>query len=92
LLDYDGTLAAYEKAPNTNNSTKRLVELLTRLTSDSRNVVYVMSGRTSESLEQQLGEVPNLGMRYAFKVLFRFFFFVIKDLFNIYVYILKKNK
>jgi trehalose-6-phosphatase len=63
LLDYDGTLAAYEKAPNTNNSTKRLVDLLTRLTSDSRNVVYVMSGRTSDSLEEQLGEVPNLGMR-----------------------------
>ncbi|PKC74143.1 hypothetical protein RhiirA1_516604 [Rhizophagus irregularis] len=62
LLDYDGTLAAYEKAPNTNNSTKRLVDLLTRLTSDSRNVVYVMSGRTSNSLEEQLGEVPNLGM------------------------------
>ncbi|CAG8621597.1 9808_t:CDS:10 [Funneliformis mosseae] len=62
LLDYDGTLAAYEKAPNTNASTKRLVGLLTRLTSDSRNVVYVMSGRTFESLEEQLGEVPNLGM------------------------------
>ncbi|RUO96840.1 glycosyltransferase family 20-domain-containing protein, partial [Jimgerdemannia flammicorona] len=62
LLDYDGTLASYEKAPASFSSPHRLVQLLTKLTSDPRNLVYVMSGRTKDSLDERLGKVPNLGL------------------------------
>jgi trehalose 6-phosphate synthase/phosphatase len=40
----------------------RLIQLLTQLTADPRNSVYVISGRDKEFLEANLGQVPGLGM------------------------------
>lgn len=62
FLNYDGTLVPFEKTPHVDVSTQNLVQLLTDLTSNPKNCVYVMSGRTKSSLERHLGKVPNLGL------------------------------
>jgi trehalose 6-phosphate synthase/phosphatase len=64
LLDYDGTLVPYERSPSAPVS-PRYIDTLKRLTADPRNLVYILSGRGTESLVERLGEVPNLGMRLA---------------------------
>lgn len=38
------------------------LEALERLTEDPRNVVFIISGRDGEFLEQHLGHIKNLGM------------------------------
>jgi trehalose 6-phosphate synthase/phosphatase len=62
FLDYDGTIQAYESAPATFVSPRRLIDLLTKLTSNPHNLVYVMSGRMRDSIDKRLGSVPNLGL------------------------------
>nr|CAG8556645.1 5658_t:CDS:10 [Entrophospora candida] len=63
LLDYDGTIAAYERSPpqvSPSTPSAKLIEVLTKLTSNPRNYVYIMSGRTVKRLEEDLGSIPNL--------------------------------
>ncbi|CAJ0758301.1 5164_t:CDS:2, partial [Entrophospora sp. SA101] len=63
LLDYDGTIAAYERSPPQvppSTPSAKLIEVLTKLTSNPRNYVYIMSGRTVKRLEEDLGSIPNL--------------------------------
>ncbi|KAI0363228.1 trehalose 6-phosphate phosphatase [Pilatotrama ljubarskyi] len=62
LFDYDGTLAPIVKVPSAAVPTKETLQALEALTADPRNVVYIISGRDGEFLEQHLGHIKNLGM------------------------------
>ncbi|SAM00463.1 hypothetical protein [Absidia glauca] len=61
LFDYGGTLVTHGKTASA-KELDRLIKVLTQLTSDPRNAVYVISGRTKQEVERDLGEVPNLGL------------------------------
>ncbi|KAK9763176.1 Trehalose-6-P synthase/phosphatase complex subunit [Basidiobolus ranarum] len=61
FLDYDGTLAPYVRAHSNPASFDRVKKLLESLTDDPKNTVYIMSGRTTSSLDEVLGSIPNLG-------------------------------
>jgi trehalose 6-phosphate synthase/phosphatase len=62
LFDYGGTLIPHGKPPGSEDSS-RILDLLTKLTSDPRNAVYVISGRTKINVDTDLGSVPDLGLR-----------------------------
>ena len=62
LFDYDGTLAPIVKVPSAAVPSRETLQALEALTSDPRNVVYIISGRDGEFLEQHLGHLSNLGM------------------------------
>jgi trehalose 6-phosphate synthase/phosphatase len=58
LLDYDGVLAPIMPLPEQARPDKGTLQLLERLTADSRNVCVVISGRQRETLENWLGHLP----------------------------------
>jgi trehalose 6-phosphate synthase/phosphatase len=58
LLDYDGTLAPYQKIPSLAAPSKELLQLLQQLADDGRNEVVIISGRDAETLDQWLGRLP----------------------------------
>lgn len=58
LLDYDGTLAPYQKLPSLATPSDELIELLTDLTRDPSNEIVIISGRDAETLENWLGKLP----------------------------------
>ena len=62
--DYDvqGTLAPIVKIPSMATPSPQTLEALTALTSDPKNIVYIISGRDGAFLEQHLGHIQNLGM------------------------------
>jgi trehalose 6-phosphate synthase/phosphatase len=60
LLDYDGTLVGFYGRPEDAAPGPGLVETLTALTSDPRNAVLIISGRTRADLERWVGGVPGL--------------------------------
>ena len=62
LFDYDGTLAPIVKIPSAAVPSADTLQALETLTADPRNVVYIISGRDGEFLEQHLGHIANLGM------------------------------
>ncbi|KAI0641353.1 trehalose 6-phosphate phosphatase [Trametes meyenii] len=62
LFDYDGTLAPIVKVPSAAIPSKDTLEALEALTADPKNVVYIISGRDQEFLEQHLGHIKGLGM------------------------------
>ncbi|KAI8594423.1 trehalose-phosphatase [Dissophora ornata] len=39
-----------------------MIKVVTELSQDPKNVVYIMSGRTKKSLENTFGSIPNLGL------------------------------
>jgi len=60
LLDHDGTLV-----PQSSISTKpdeRILEILSGLTRDTRNFVYIISGRARSELAEWFAGVPRLGI------------------------------
>jgi len=61
FFDYDGTLAPIVKTPSMAVPTAPTLEALERLSADPRNVVYIISGRDGEFLEQHLGHLKNVG-------------------------------
>jgi trehalose-phosphatase len=63
LLDYDGTLAAFNKTPQAFSSPHRIHSILKKINQDPNNVIYVTSGRSKENLDEQLGKIPNIGLR-----------------------------
>jgi trehalose 6-phosphate synthase/phosphatase len=58
LLDYDGTLVPFSRLPSEAAPDNAVRELLSRLSTDSRNHVVVISGRDLSSLDRWLGELP----------------------------------
>ena len=58
LLDYDGTLAPYQKLPSLATPSNELIDLLKQLTSDASNEIVVISGRDVDTLEKWLGKLP----------------------------------
>ncbi|KAF9980890.1 hypothetical protein BGZ75_007864 [Mortierella antarctica] len=66
LLDYDGTLLPYERSSGMRSkgktSSEEMIKVVTNLAQDSKNIVYIMSGRTRDSLESTFGAIPNIGL------------------------------
>ena len=58
LLDYDGTLARFEKLPEEAKPDKKLLELLEGLCSNPKNTVVIISGRDKETLDEWVGHLP----------------------------------
>ena len=58
LLDYDGTLAPYQKLPSMAAPSEELMQLLQQLTTDPSNEVVIISGRDVNTLEKWLGKLP----------------------------------
>lgn len=58
LLDYDGTLAPYQKLPTLATPGKELIELLRQLSDDPHNEVVIISGRDADTLDKWLGNLP----------------------------------
>ncbi|KAL0563131.1 hypothetical protein V5O48_018946, partial [Marasmius crinis-equi] len=61
LFDYDGTLAPIVKIPSMAVPTEQTLAALERLCKDPKNLVYIISGRDGEFLEQHLGHIQKLG-------------------------------
>ncbi|TEB34046.1 trehalose-6-phosphate phosphatase [Coprinellus micaceus] len=61
LFDYDGTLAPIVKTPSMATPSEATLEALERLSADPKNLVYIISGRDGEFLEQHLGHLSNVG-------------------------------
>jgi trehalose 6-phosphate synthase/phosphatase len=52
FLDYDGTLAGFNKDPQKASPDKELYDILKKLTSDTKNNVIIISGRDKETLSK----------------------------------------
>ncbi|KAJ6470507.1 glycosyltransferase family 20-domain-containing protein [Mycena sanguinolenta] len=61
FFDYDGTLAPIVKTPSMAVPSAATLSALERLSADPRNVVYIISGRDGEFLEQHLGHLKHVG-------------------------------
>ncbi|KAF9909727.1 hypothetical protein BX616_011074 [Lobosporangium transversale] len=66
LLDYDGTLLPYERASSVRakgkTSHEDMFKIIQQLTNDPKNIVYIMSGRVQESLDEAFGAIDNIGL------------------------------
>jgi len=63
ILDYEGTLANLSTPTNVHlSSPQRVVDTLNDIMMDERNIVYVMSGRRPEDLEQIFRRAPGVGI------------------------------
>lgn len=58
LLDYDGTLAPYQKLPSMAAPDDQLIQLLQQLTANRSNEIVIISGRDTNTLEKWLGKLP----------------------------------
>jgi trehalose 6-phosphate synthase/phosphatase len=58
LLDYDGTLVPFARAPDLATPDRELRELLTSLAAKPSVRVHIVSGRSRETLERWLGALP----------------------------------
>lgn len=63
ILDYEGTLAPHRTSTGIPlSSPQRVIDALEGLMADSRNIVYIMSGRSPEELESLFRTLPSLGL------------------------------
>lgn len=62
LLDYDGTLTPIRRVPSEAFPSQEVIRSLRLLTSDTRNYVYIISGRDQKALDGWIGNIPRLGM------------------------------
>ncbi|KAL4451713.1 hypothetical protein ABPG75_007375 [Micractinium tetrahymenae] len=60
LLDHDGTLVAQSSISS--KPSQEVLSVLRALTSDPRNVVYIISGRARQELADWFGSVENVGL------------------------------
>ncbi len=58
LLDYDGSLVPFTEDYHDAEPSKSLLNLLDRLSADSRNDVVLISGRSAEDLKRWFGKLP----------------------------------
>jgi len=56
-LDYDGTLTPIVKKPEDATPSEELLKLLSTLSDDPRNSIYIISGRDRKFLKEELGKV-----------------------------------
>ena len=57
-----GTLTPIVKTPSMAVPSEGTLEALERLAADPKNLVYIISGRDGDFLEQHLGHIKGLGM------------------------------
>ncbi|KAL2919461.1 hypothetical protein HK105_201107 [Polyrhizophydium stewartii] len=62
LFDYDGTLTPIRKVPNAAVPPPDMLRAMETLVRDPRNVIFVISGRDQDCLDDWLGHIPNLGL------------------------------
>ncbi|AET40291.1 trehalose-phosphatase TPS2 Ecym_5551 [Eremothecium cymbalariae DBVPG len=63
LFDYDGTLTPIVQDPAAAIPSARLISTLTKLSSDPKNQIWIISGRDQKFLSRWLGErLPQLGL------------------------------
>ncbi|KAK8869827.1 trehalose-phosphatase [Kwoniella newhampshirensis] len=62
LFDYDGTLTPIVKVPSHAVPTERTRNAIQTLSDDPKNIVYLISGRDGDFLEEHWGHVAKLGM------------------------------
>jgi len=58
FLDYDGTLAPIRTKPEDATPSRELMKLLTSLSSDPHNHIYIISGRDRTFLQHWVGKLP----------------------------------
>lgn len=64
LFDYDGTLSPICKTPDEARPLPDMLAGLSRMVDDPRNLVYIISGRDQVCLDNWLGHIKGLGLRY----------------------------
>jgi len=57
FLDYDGTLSPIRTKPEDATPSRELLKLLTSLSSDPHNKIYIISGRDRKFLQSYIGEL-----------------------------------
>jgi len=62
LLDYDGTLTHIVRDPSLALPSPRVIAVLKKLAADTKNVVYVVSGRDKDVLDKWLGDLKEIGL------------------------------
>ncbi|KAI8895637.1 glycosyltransferase family 20-domain-containing protein [Globomyces pollinis-pini] len=62
LFDYDGTLTPIVKLPKDAVPPPAMLEALKVLVADPKNVVFIISGRDQDALEEWLGHIKGLGL------------------------------
>lgn len=63
IIDYEGTLAPHRTSTGIAlSSPQRVLDTLNELMADSKNIIYVMSGRRPEELESTFRTLPTLGL------------------------------
>lgn len=62
LFDYDGTLTPIVKVPSQAIPSQRTRAAITKLAEDPKNVVWLISGRDGDFLEEHWGMVKGLGL------------------------------
>jgi len=62
MFDYDGTLTPIVSNPDAARPSEKLLRTLKALVADHRNVVWIISGRDQQFLEQWMGHIPDLGL------------------------------
>ena len=62
LFDYDGTLTPIVKVPSHAIPTERTMSAIKKLAEDPKNVVYLISGRDGDFLDEHWGNVTHLGL------------------------------
>src|SRR6185436_11141623 len=58
LIDYDGTLVGFSPKPELAVPPDELIKTLSPLSSSERNDIFIISGRSSKSLEDWFGKYP----------------------------------
>jgi trehalose 6-phosphate synthase/phosphatase len=62
MFDYDGTLTPIVKDPSAAIPTDRVIRNLKTLALDTRNVVWIISGRDQNFLNRWMGDISELGL------------------------------
>jgi trehalose 6-phosphate synthase complex regulatory subunit len=63
IIDYEGTLAPHRTSSGIPlSSPQRVLDTLDGLMADSKNIIYIMSGRSPDELESIFRTLPSLGL------------------------------
>ncbi|GAB1196081.1 glycosyltransferase family 20-domain-containing protein [Aspergillus pseudonomiae] len=62
MFDYDGTLTPIVKDPQAAIPSDRVLRTIKTLAADSRNAVWIISGRDQAFLDEWMGHIPELGL------------------------------